>query len=67
LHVQAAAKSAAHINNVQVWVDGVKRYQVAGGTLDSFVSVPAGNRRLSIVAVDSNGVTYKQTIYVNAQ
>jgi hypothetical protein len=65
--ITAAATSATGISNMQVWVDGQKKYQVNGGNLDTSISLAAGNHRIAVVALDMNASTYKQTIYVTAQ
>jgi hypothetical protein len=65
--ITAAATSATGISNMQVWVDGQKKYQVNGGNLDTSISLSAGSHRIAVVALDMNGSMYKQTIYVTAQ
>ena len=51
---------------MQIYLDGVKVFQVAGSTVDTQVSMSAGSRRLTVQAKDAASRIFKQTIFVNA-
>ncbi|HWR36541.1 MAG TPA: Ig-like domain-containing protein [Clostridia bacterium] len=64
VHIAAAARSTNSISYLQVYVDGVKKYQVYASSLDTNLSMAVGTRRVTVQAKDSSGLTFKQTIYV---
>jgi hypothetical protein len=64
VHILATAYAAGGVKLVQVYVDGVKLYQVAGSTIDTNLAMASGTRRLTLQAEDNSGVYFKTTIYV---
>jgi len=51
---------------MQIYVDGVKSYEVAGSSVTKSVSVSAGSHRITVQAVDNAGGIAKATINVTA-
>jgi hypothetical protein len=52
------------VNNSQIWLDGVKVYQVNGPNVNTSVTAAAGSHRLTVQSVDTTGALTKQTIFV---
>jgi hypothetical protein len=68
VHVTAAASGINPVTQMQVWLNGKEIYHVAGQTLVTNVSLPAGlSDKLLVQAIDSKGTTAKvaNTIAVN--
>ena len=60
VHVAATASGVNPISQVQVWVNYKEVYQVSGGTLNAYLTLPVGsNERFVVQAIDSKGVTAK--------
>src|SRR5438309_11706653 len=64
VHIVAGATDSKPVNNLQIYVDGVKQYQVAGGSLDTSLAMASGTRRLTVQGYDGT-ITFKETIYIN--
>lgn len=62
--VQAAAHMANAVNNSQIWLDGVKVYQVTGANVNTSVTAAAGSHRLTVQSVDTTGALTKRTVFV---
>jgi hypothetical protein len=62
--VQAASHMANAVNNSQIWLDGVKVYQVSGANVNTSVTTGAGSHRLTVQSVDTTGALIKQTVFV---
>ena len=68
VHVTAAASGIHPVAQIQVWLNGKEIYHIAGQTLNTSLTLPAGSSdRLVVQAIDSTGVTAKvvNTIAVN--
>jgi hypothetical protein len=53
---------------MQVYVDGVKRTEVAGAVLDRSVSIAAGTRRrITVQAYDRAGRVFRSTVYIDVR
>ena len=65
VRIIADANSSGEVNLVQVWIDGVKKFQAASHDVDTSLAIPVGRRRLTVQAKDTNGATFKQTIFIN--
>lgn len=65
VHIIAKATDSHPVNNLQVWVDYVKRYQLSGGSLNANISMSTGvTHRVTIQATDNINQVVKQTLYV---
>jgi hypothetical protein len=66
--VQAAAVDSNPIKVLQIYFDGVKVYEVAASSLSTNVTMSSGvTHRLTVQAIDSTNLAFKQTIYVTAK
>lgn len=65
--VKATASSSVAISFIELWVDGVKKTQVSGNTLNYSVTLTAGTHRITAQAKAANGVYYKQTANITVQ
>ena len=52
---------------MQIYVDGMKRYQIAASRLDVSLSMAIGQRRLTVQAVDSGRLVFKKTIFITVK
>ena len=64
LPVLATATSSSTVSRMELWLDGVKQYQVAGNKLDTSVSPSAGSHRVAVLAINSVGNTLSQAVNV---
>ena len=65
--VVATATSNVAISSMQIYVDGVKKYEVAGSNVSKSVSVTAGSHRITVQSVDCNGGTAKSSANVTVK
>ena len=63
VRVIATAHSSKGVSYSQIYVDGVKVFQVGGPTLDTNVTMAPGTRRLTVQVRDAAGALFKQTIF----
>ena len=66
VRVVAGTNDSQPVTVMQIYVDGVKVYQVAANQLDTAVPMSDGNHRLTVQARDAASRVFKQTIFVNA-
>ena len=62
--VQAAAHMANSVNSSQVWLDGVKVYQVPSASVNTAITAGAGTHRLVVQTIDVANIIAKQTVYM---
>jgi hypothetical protein len=62
--VQSAAHMANAVKVSEVWLDGLKRFQVASASVNTSIAAAAGTHRLTVQTIDVAGVVAKQTIFV---
>lgn len=55
VQVQAAATVNGTLANMQLWIDGVKKYTSAGKTLNTSVSLATGTHRFAVVVTNTSG------------
>jgi hypothetical protein len=65
--IKATAKSNVAISFMQLYVDGVKKYQVSGATMNTTSAMTTGTHRVTVQAQDANKVLYKQTVYITVK
>jgi hypothetical protein len=63
VHIVAGSTDSSPVTKMQVFVDGIGGYSVSSTTLNTYVSMALGTRRVTVLATDAAG-TFKQTIYV---
>jgi hypothetical protein len=62
VNVVAQATDSSAVSVSQIYVDGVKQYQVAGGSVNTSLSLSTGTHRITVQAYDSAGA-FKSTVY----
>jgi hypothetical protein len=62
VQVQASATVTGTIANMQLWVDGVKKYTAFGNTLNSSVSLAAGSHRFAVLAFNTAGQKWESAV-----
>jgi hypothetical protein len=67
VHIQAATNNSSAVNAVQVYVDDVLNYQVAGSTINTMRPVSAGKHHVVVQSWDANGGIHKSGVYVTVQ
>lgn len=65
VRVVAGVTDSRRVTVLQIYLDGVKVYQVNSRTLDKSLPMAVGTRRLTVQARDSAAKWFKQTINVN--
>ena len=64
VHLIAKATDTTSVNHLEVWIDGTKKYQVSGGSINAYVSMSTGvTHRITVQAVDNSSQIFKQTVY----
>jgi hypothetical protein len=63
--IRASANSPAGVARLEVWVDGVKRYQKWNDQLAKSLTLSSGSHRVVVVAVDVYKGIAKSTITIN--
>ncbi len=63
VYVQATATITGTISNMQLWVDGVKKYTTSGtNALNTSVSVAAGTHRFAVLAINTAGQKWESAV-----
>jgi hypothetical protein len=64
VHIIGQATDTTSVNHLEVWIDGAKKYQVSGGSINAYVSMSTGmTHRITVQAVDNSSQIFKQTVY----
>jgi hypothetical protein len=64
VHIVGQATDTTSVNHLEVWIDGAKKYQVSGGSINAYVSMSTGvTHRITVQAVDNSSQIFKQTVY----
>ncbi len=63
--VKASGNSPAGVVRLEVWVDGVKKYQKWNDQLAKTIALSSGSHRVTVVAVDMYNGTAKTSVTVN--
>ena len=67
VQVMAQAKDSQTIVRMQLYVDGVSKYTVNAGQMNTSYALTSGAHRLTVTSTDAAGVTSKATITVTVQ
>ena len=68
VHIIGKATDSTSVNHLEVWIDGAKKYQVSGGSINAYVSMSSGvTHRITVQAVDNGSQIFKQTVYATVQ
>jgi hypothetical protein len=62
VQVQAAATITGTLSNMQLWIDGVKKYTTASKALITSVSLAAGTHRFAVLAVNTAGQKWESAV-----
>ncbi len=66
VHITAAATDSASVSSMQIYVDGVKQYQVAAKSIDTNLAMADAPHKITVKAWDSAG-SFSSTIYISVQ
>jgi hypothetical protein len=61
--IVAQATDSSKITATQIYIDGVKEYQIASSSVNTSLPLTAGTHRVTVLAQDSAG-SFKTTVYV---
>jgi phospholipase C len=56
--------NASPVKLIQIYVDGIKKYQVAASSVDTPVDLPAGSHRVAVQAMDAANTVFKSTVFI---
>jgi hypothetical protein len=65
VHVVAETTDSKTVKLMQVYVDGVKKYEVASSSIDTSLTMTSGSHRLAVQA--SDGTIFKQVVYITVK
>jgi hypothetical protein len=65
VHIVALTNDSQTVNLMQVYIDGVKKYEVNASSLDTSLVMASGTHRLAVRA--SDGTIFKQVMYITVQ
>jgi hypothetical protein len=65
--VSGKASSSLSISLMQIYVDGIKKYEIAGSSVSKSLSVSTGSHRITLQSLDKNGGSAKSSINVTAK
>lgn len=64
VHIVARANDTNPVLRMEIWIDGVKMYSVAGASIDTSLALSTGQHRLAVVAAESDTFYYKTVEYI---
>src|SRR5437868_14019774 len=62
VNIVAGTTDGKTVQFIQIYVDGVKKYEIKAKSLDTSLAMAAGTHRLTVQAYD--GTYFKQTIFI---
>src|SRR5438477_11083753 len=62
VYIVAGTTDSKTVQFIQIYVDGVKQYEIKAKSLDTTLAMSAGTHRLTVQAYD--GTYFKQTIFI---
>src|SRR5438874_600319 len=62
VHIVAGTTDSKTVQFIQIYVDGVKKYEIKAKSLDTSLAMAAGTHRLTVQAYD--GTYFHQTVYI---
>ncbi|ABF42595.1 Integrin-like protein [Candidatus Koribacter versatilis Ellin345] len=65
--IKASGNSPAGVVRLEVWVDGVKKYQKWNDLIEKKIALSSGSHRVTVVAVDMYVGTAKTSVTINVQ
>jgi len=64
VHIVAGTTDTRPVTLLQIYVDGLKKYEVKANNLDTSAAMPLGARRVTVQAKDSAGTVFKSTVNI---
>ena len=64
VHIVAGTTDTRPVTLLQIYVDGLKKYEVKANSLDTSLAMPLGARRVTVQAKDSAGTVFKGTVNI---
>ena len=65
--VKATATSSVAISYMQLYIDGVKKFQVNGSSMNTTAAMAAGAHRVTVQAKDASGTLLKTTVNITVK
>ena len=65
VHIVAKTRDSHTVNTMKVLVDGVKKYQASGSSLNISLAIAAGTHKLTVQAVDSINQVFQQSVTIS--
>ncbi len=62
--VAGTTDNSSTVKYVQIYIDGVKQYQVSGTQVNTSLAMSTGTHRVTVQAQDAAGNIFKSTIYI---
>src|SRR5438067_9712646 len=62
VHIVAGTTDSKTVQFIQIYIDGVKKYEIKANNLDTSLAMSVGTHRLTVQAYD--GTYFKQTINI---
>ncbi|HTK95660.1 MAG TPA: alkaline phosphatase family protein, partial [Terriglobales bacterium] len=66
VHIVAGTTSSRTVTKLEIWVDGKKLFVIKAPTLDTYVTMAAGNHAYAVIGYNTAGQTFKQTNSITA-
>lgn len=67
VHIQATTSNSSPVYAMQLYVDNALKYQVGGNSIDTNLSIPAGQHLVVAQSWDTAGGVHKRSIHVDVQ
>jgi PKD repeat protein len=67
VHVVGSVTSSVPVDALQIYIDGVVKYQVRAMSLDTWLPLKTGTHRVTFKAWDINGASWMKSVYVTMQ
>jgi hypothetical protein len=61
--IQATVQDSSPVSYTQIYVDGIKQYEVLGAGVSTSLPMTAGIHRVTVQAGDTKGTIFKSTVY----
>lgn len=65
VRIAATGTAATAVSSMQIYVDGVLRYQASGSSVDTALSMLSGSRNVVVEGWDSNGKSFTASTSIN--
>ena len=62
--VAGTTDNSSTVKYLQIYIDGIKQYQVSAAQLNTSLAMPTGSHRLTVQAIDAAGTIFKSTFNI---